>query len=95
MVLPKAIGPQDSDRLLGELLCAWKNNEEELAYPSDDWFDELWIYEPSRRAKIRGIMSKLMNFVNDYLVEMEVDGYIRMNDYSKISYNKGYICIEK
>jgi hypothetical protein len=95
MVLPKAIGPQDSDRLLGELLCAWKNNEEELAYPSDDWFDELWIYEPARRAKIRGIMSKLMNFVNDYLVEMEVDDYIRMNDYSKISYNKGYICIEK
>lgn len=40
-------------------------------------------------------MSKLMNFVNDYLVEMEVDDYIRMNDYSKISYNKGYICIEK
>ena len=95
MVLPKAIGLRDSDRLLDELLYAWKHNDEEIAFPSDEWFDELWIHVPSQRSKMRDILSDLMGHVDEYLQEQHAREYICHNDYDKISFSDGYLCIHK
>lgn len=95
MVLPKAIGRPESDRLLEELLYAWKNTDEDIAFPSDDWFDNQWIYDPGQRNKVRDIMSALMEHFTQSLDDLQVAGFVRMSNYNRISYNGGYLCIHK
>lgn len=96
MVLPKKITAYQSDLLMDELLICWRDQVfEDIAFPSDQWLDDIWVYEPYRRDKIRRIFSDLITAFDDELKNIEAVETVRFFGYDKITYRAGSLCVSK
>lgn len=93
MVLPKAISQFQNDNLMQELLDHYLSEEKTL-FPSDDWFDELWIHEPSRREKLRQIFSYLVEELDARVNEVSSLDFLRACGYVKAIYRNQSICLQ-
>lgn len=94
MVLPKKITSNESDLLFGELILFWQDPESN-SFPSEDWFDAVWISDPRQRARVTEIFSLLVEELDEKLTELDIKKFVWDFYYDKATYSGGFLCLSK
>lgn len=92
MVLPKAISEFDFQNLIQELFEHY-TSEEPLAFPSDEWFDEVWIHTPAQRQRLREVFSCLLEELDARVNEVTSLESLRVLGYKKAIYRNHSVCL--
>lgn len=94
MTLPKNIDKSDFDLLIQEAFECWLE-EGNRAFPSEEWFDNVWIHDPQMRDRLTRLFSDILVEFNEGIEKLEASDAIRTLGYDKISYCGETVCIEK
>lgn len=91
-MLPKAITEFDFQNLIQELFEHYTSEQPSL-FPSDEWFDEVWIHVPAQRQRLREIFSCLVEDLDSQVNEVTSLEALRAFGYKKAIYRNQSVCL--
>lgn len=92
MTLPRPIDEVQTDNLIFEMFEHYQKDRANL-FPSDEWFDEAWIHEPTRRERLRTLFSCIVDDFEDRVKSQNIDEWLKLFNYKKIKFSKGYVLL--